>query len=60
MTWNLFANFSLVPLKIYFKRGYAKVEVALARGKKFFDKREALKEKQVNRETAREIHRKHK
>ncbi len=53
-------GFTLVPLKIYFKRGYAKVEVGIARGKKLFDKRMALKEKQVKKETERELHRKRK
>ncbi len=36
-----------VPLKIYFKNGWAKVELGLARGKKLHDKREALKTKEV-------------
>ena len=49
---------ALVPLRVYFKRGYAKVELGLGRGKKLFDKRQALKEKQVKRETDRELHRK--
>ena len=53
-------GFTLVPLKIYFKRGYAKVEVGIAKGKKLFDKRLALKEKQVKKETERELHRKRK
>ena len=44
---------TLVPLEIYFRRGNAKVLVALARGKKLHDKREALKEKQQNREARR-------
>ncbi len=42
---------TLVPVKIYFKRGWAKVELGLARGKREFDKRESIKK----RETAREI-----
>ena len=36
---------TLIPLKIYFARGYAKVELALARGKKQYDKRETIREK---------------
>jgi len=41
---------TLIPLSIYFKDGRAKVELALARGKKTYDKRHALAEKQANRE----------
>ena len=46
-------GFSLVPLKVYFKDGRAKVEIALARGKKEYDKRESLKRKEGNREMDR-------
>ena len=48
---------TLVPLSLYFKDGKAKVEVALARGKKAHDKRNTLLEKQANREIARELSR---
>lgn len=41
---------TLVPLEIYFKRGWAKVKVALAKGKHLYDKRESLKKKDLNRE----------
>jgi SsrA-binding protein len=41
---------TLVPLALYFKDGRAKVEVALAKGKKSYDKRHALAERQANRE----------
>lgn len=44
---------SCVPLKIYFKKGYVKVEIALAKGKQKGDKREALKKRDANREMAR-------
>jgi SsrA-binding protein len=43
-------GFTLVPLSLYFKDGRAKVEIALARGKKNYDKRHALAERQANRE----------
>ncbi|MCW2761992.1 MAG: smpB [Marmoricola sp.] len=43
-------GFTLIPLSLYFKDGRAKVEIALARGKKTYDKRHALAEKQANRE----------
>ena len=41
---------TLVPLRIYFKDGRAKVEIALARGKKAYDKRHTLAERTANRE----------
>lgn len=41
---------TLVPLALYFKDGRAKVEIALAKGKKTYDKRHALAERQANRE----------
>ncbi len=44
-----------VPLKIYFKEGKAKVECAIARGKKFHDKRESLKKQDARREIERQI-----
>ncbi|MDR3568349.1 MAG: SsrA-binding protein SmpB [Syntrophobacteraceae bacterium] len=46
-------GYSLVPLKVYFKEGKAKVEIALARGKKEYDKRESLKRKEGVREMDR-------
>ncbi len=48
-------GFSLVPTKIYFKNSRAKLELGVARGKKLYDKRETLKRKQHDRETARAI-----
>jgi SsrA-binding protein len=44
---------TLVPLELYFMRGKAKVTIALARGKKAHDKRETLKRKIADRESAR-------
>ncbi len=44
---------TLIPLSLYFKDGYAKVEIALARGKRTHDKRQALAEKQAKREAER-------
>ena len=44
---------SIVPLKIYFKGRYIKLEVALAKGKKAFDKRESAKKKDANKEIQR-------
>jgi len=44
---------TLVPLKMYLKRGWAKVTIALVRGKKLHDKRDDLKQKQAKREIER-------
>ncbi len=46
---------TMIPLALYFKDGKAKVEIALGRGKKTFDKRVALAERQANRETQRAL-----
>lgn len=48
-------GYTLIPLRVYFKRGRAKIEVALARGKKLYDKREVLAERDAQREIDREI-----
>lgn len=42
-------GFTLIPLKIYFKGPYAKVEIGLARGKRLYEKREAIKEREAKR-----------
>jgi len=47
------SGFALIPLKIYFKGGWAKVELALARGKKLYDKRQAEAKKSAKREIDR-------
>ena len=49
------SGFTLVPISIYFKDGKAKVEIALAKGKKDYDKRHSLKEQQDKREAARAV-----
>ena len=46
---------TLVPLRLYFKHGRAKVELALARGKKQHDKRDAIREREVRREMDRAV-----
>ena len=46
-------GFSLIPLSIYFSHGRAKVALALAKGKKLYDKREALKRKAMEKEVER-------
>ncbi|CBT75430.1 MULTISPECIES: SsrA-binding protein SmpB [Glutamicibacter] len=47
------AGLTVVPLSLYFKSGRAKVEIGVARGKREFDKRQTLREKQDNREALR-------
>ena len=49
---------ALIPLKLYLKKGFAKVELALAEGKKLYDKREALKAKEAKREIERTLRKK--
>jgi SsrA-binding protein len=44
---------TLIPLRLYFKQGRAKLELALGRGKKLHDKRSALREREVRREMDR-------
>ena len=46
-------GFTLIPTKMYFKKGKAKIEIAVAKGKKKYDKRQALKRKDWNRDKAR-------
>jgi SsrA-binding protein len=46
---------TLVPLRLYFKRGRAKVELGLARGKKLHDKRQAIREREARREMDRAV-----
>lgn len=43
-------GYTLIPLSIYFKNGLAKLEIAIARGKSMFDKREDIKKRTVERE----------
>ena len=45
---------TLVPLRLYFKDGRAKIELGLARGKKLYDKRAAIRERDERREMAKE------
>ena len=52
-------GYSIVPLKIYFKDGRAKVEIALAKGKKLYDKRESIARKASQREMERSLKARH-
>lgn len=49
------AGHTIVPLQLYFRDGRAKVELAVAKGKKAYDKRHALRERQDQREAARAV-----
>ncbi|MGO4299729.1 SsrA-binding protein SmpB [Leifsonia sp. RAF41] len=46
-------GYTIIPLSIYFNEGRAKVEIAVAKGKREYDKRQALRERQDNREAQR-------
>ena len=48
-------HLALIPLKLYFKNGFVKVELALAKGKKQYDKREAIKRRESDRELKRAL-----
>ncbi len=50
-------GYTIVPLKLYFKNGYAKVEIGLGRGKKLYDKREDLAERDTKRQIDRVLKR---
>ena len=48
-------GYTIIPLKVYLKRGKVKVEIGLARGKKLYDKRESLAKKDADRRMQREL-----
>ena len=48
-------GYTLIPLKVYFSKGKAKMEFGLCRGKKLYDKRDAIAKKDYERETRREF-----
>ncbi|GAC1476104.1 MAG: SsrA-binding protein SmpB [Candidatus Dormibacteraceae bacterium] len=50
-------GYTLIPLRLYFNRNHVKVEVGLARGKKEYDKRDAIAERDAKREIARAMRR---
>lgn len=49
------SNLSLVPISMYLRHGFVKVEVALGKGKKKYEKREAIKKKDIQRDLEREL-----
>jgi len=53
-------GYSLVPIKLYLKNGFAKLDLALAKGKKLYDKRQTIAKRDANREVARALREKQK
>lgn len=49
------ANLSLVPVSLYFKNGFVKLEVGLGKGKKQYQKKESIKKKDLERDLEREL-----
>jgi len=47
---------TVIPLRVYLKQGRAKVEIATAKGKKLYDKREVIAQRDIEREMQRELH----
>ncbi len=48
---------TLIPLRMYFKGGWAKVEIGLAKGKRHYDKKDSIKDRDIKRDTEREVRR---
>ncbi len=48
-------GFTLIPLKVYLKKGLVKIEVGICKGKKTYDKRAAIKDRDLNKDAAREM-----
>jgi SsrA-binding protein len=49
---------TIIPVRVYIKDGRAKVEIAVAKGKKLYDKRDSIAQRDMERESQREMHRK--
>jgi len=49
------ANLALIPVSLYFKRGFIKIEIALGKGKKKFEKRESIKSRDIQRDIEHEM-----
>jgi SsrA-binding protein len=49
---------TIIPVRVYIKDGRAKVEIAVAKGKKLYDKRDSIAQRDMERESQREIHQK--
>jgi SsrA-binding protein len=48
-------GFTIIPIRVYFKNGKVKVEIALAKGKKLHDRREELRERDIKRQMERDL-----
>ncbi len=48
-------GYTLIPLKLYFSHGYAKIQLGVAKGKKSYDKRDTIKEKDLKRQIDRNV-----
>lgn len=48
-------GFTLIPVKLYFKKNRAKLQISLARGKKTYDKRQSIKERDINRDLQKRL-----
>ncbi|GAB4030138.1 MAG: SsrA-binding protein SmpB [Elusimicrobiota bacterium] len=48
-------GFSLIPLELYFKKGWAKISLAIAKGKKTFDKKDKIKKRDMDRDIRRDL-----
>jgi SsrA-binding protein len=55
MSETMQKGYTLVPLRIYFKRGLAKLELGLGKGKKLYDKRQTIARRDVEREVSRDL-----
>ena len=53
LLWESQKGYTIVPLNVHLSKGYVKLEIALARGKKNYDKRESLAKKDVERDLQR-------
>ena len=49
------SGYTIVPLKLYFKKNKAKIEIALAKGKKIYDKRETIKQRDIKRDIQKQL-----
>jgi len=49
------SGYTIVPLRLYFKKNKAKLEIALAKGKKTYDKREAIKQRDISRDIQKQL-----
>ena len=49
------SGYTVVPLRLYFKKNKAKIEIALAKGKKNYDKREAIKQRDISRDIQKQL-----